>query len=80
MLKISHLVAIDQHNRKPCLICNSTAAPNEHVVSVELFTDTTNKPAAIQFKAWLVHILQLIWEAHSNDDPAFLSKWYILDV
>ena len=46
-LKISRLAAIDQPNRKPRLICNSTAEPNGTTGSVNETTDTSDNPGAM---------------------------------
>ena len=78
-LRISRLASVDQKNRKPRLICNSTAAPDDLTPSVNASTDSSSNPNAIQFGSCLPRVLQKIWEADPADGPVFLSKWDISD-
>ena len=78
-LRISRLASVDQKNRKPRLICNSTAAPDDITPSVNASSDATLNPKAIQFGSCLPRLLQRIWEADPADGPVFLSKWDISD-
>ena len=78
-LKISRLACLDQANRKPRLICNSSEAPDATTKSVNDTTDTSTNPSAMQFGSCLPRLLQRIWEADPKDGPVFLSKWDISD-
>ena len=59
-LKISRLASVDQVNRKPRLICNSSSAPDTTTSSVNDTTDMSANPHAIQFGGCLARILQKI--------------------
>ena len=59
-LQISRLVSINQTNRKPCLICNSTATPDTVTPSINVSFDDSSKPKAIQFISCLQHLFQKI--------------------
>ena len=78
-LRISRLASVDQANRKPRLICNSTAAPDSVTPSVNASSDTSLNPNAIQFGSCLARLLQKVWEANPADGPVYLSKWDISD-
>ena len=78
-LRISRLACLDQKNRKPRLICNSSEAPDNHTPSVNDTTDTSSNPMAMQFGSCLPRLLQKLWEANPLDGPVFLSKWDISD-
>ena len=78
-IRISRLASVDQDNRKPRLICNSTAAPNGITPSVNASTDKESAPRAIQFGACLPRFLQKIWEADPAKGTVWLSKWDIYD-
>ena len=78
-LRISRLASVDQANRKPRLICNSTAAPDTITPSVNASSDSSSNPNAIQFGSCLARLLQKIWEADPADGPVYLSKWDISD-
>ena len=78
-IRISWLASVDQANRKPQLICNSTAAPNGITPSINASTDKKNAPRAIQFGACLPQFLQKIWEADPAEGSVWLSKWDISD-
>ena len=74
-IRISRLASVDQDNRKPRLICKSTAAPNGITPSVNASTDKGSAPRAIQFGACLPRFLQKIWEADPSEGAVWLSKW-----
>ena len=76
---ISCLASVDQANRKPRLICNSSAAPDDVTPAVNAYTDKYYAPNAMQFGAWIPCFLQNIWEADPSDGPVWLSKWDIYD-
>lgn len=78
-IQISRLVCLDQPNRKPRLICNSSEAPDTITQSVNDSTDTSTNPRAIQFGSCLPRLLQKIWEAKPADGPVLISKWDISD-
>ena len=56
-LKISRLASVDQVNRKPRLICNSSSAPDTTTASVNDTTDMSANPHAIQFGGCIARIL-----------------------
>ena len=58
---ISRLAYVDQANRKPSLICNSSAAPDDVTPAVNAFTNKSTAPDAMQFGACLPQFLQKIW-------------------
>ena len=68
---------MDQDNRKPRLIWNSTAALNGITPSVNVSTDKGSTPRAIQFGACLPRFLQKVWEADPAEGPVWLFKWDI---
>ena len=78
-LRISRLACLDQTNRKPRLICNSSEAPDATTKPVNETTDTSTNPMAMQFGSCLPRLLQKIWEADPLEGPVFLSKWDISD-
>ena len=88
-LRISRLASVPQANRKDRLICESTAPPpsgdyhlppsREYTPAVNVFTDMSMAPQAMQFGPCLPCILQQIWEADPQDGPVYLSKWDISD-
>ena len=78
-IRISRLACLDQANRKPRLICNSSEPPDSTTPSVNDTTDTSANPSAMQFGSCLSRLLQKIWEADPLEGPVFLSKWDISD-
>ena len=78
-IQISHLASVDQANIKPCLICNSSAAPDDVTPAVNASTKKYTAPNAMQFWAYLHRFLQKIWESEPSDGPMWLSKWDIFD-
>ena len=79
-LRISPLASVDQVNRKPRLICNSIKEPDAATLPVKASTYIGTAPKEIQFGAFLVRLLQQIWDANPVDGPFWMSKWGILDV
>ena len=78
-LRISRLASVDQPNRKPRLICDSSAAPDDSTPSVNASTIQTSNPNAIQFGSCLARLVQKIWEADPEEGPVLLSKWDVSD-
>ena len=74
---ISRLASVDQANRKPRLICNYSAAPDDFTLAVNATTDKYAAPKAMQFGECLPRFLQKIWEADPSDGVMWLSKLYI---
>ena len=60
-IQISHLASVDQANIKPCLICNSSAAPDDVTPAVNTSAKKSTAPDAMQFGACLPQFLQKIW-------------------
>ena len=71
---ISRLASVDQINRKPRLICNSSEDPDDITPLVNASTDKALAPKAMQFGTFLACILQKIWQANPADGPVWLSK------
>ena len=78
-IRISCLASVDQANRKPRLICNSSVTSDDVTPAVNTCTDKYNARYAMQFGACLSWFLHNIWEADPSDGPVWLSKWYISD-
>ena len=78
-IRISRLASVDQANRKPRLICNSSAEPDDVTPAVNTSTKKSTSPDAIQFGACLPRLLQKILEVDPSDGPVWLSKWEISD-
>ena len=88
-LRISQLASVPQANQKDRLICDSTSPPpsgdsllppsSEDTPAVNVSTDRSMAPQAMQFGPCLPRILQQIWEADPQDGPVYLSKWDISD-
>ena len=74
---ISRIASVDQDNRNPRLICNSTASPNGITPSVNASTDKGSALRAIKFGACLPRFLQKICEADPAEGTVWLSKWDI---
>ena len=70
---------MDQANRKPRLICNSSAEPDDVTPAVNTSTKKSTSPNAMQFGSCLPWCLQNILGADPSDDPVWLSKWDISD-
>ena len=78
-IRISRLASMDQVNRNPHLIYNSSAALDDVTPAVNASTDKYTSPNAMQFWARLPQFLQKIWEADPSGGSVWLSKWYISD-
>ena len=78
-IRISCLASADKAKRKPRLIYNSSAAPDDVTPAVNASTEKSNAPDAIQFGACLTWFLYNILEADPSDGPVWLSKWEIYD-
>ena len=78
-IRVSCLVSVDQANIRPCLVCDSSAAPDDVTPAVNVSTDKSTAPGAMQFGACLPWFLQKIWEADPFDGPVWLYKWDISD-
>ena len=82
-------MSVSQANQKDRLICNYTAPPpsgdsllspsSENNPAVNLSSDMSMSPQAMQFGPCLPRILQKIWEADPQDGPVYISKWDISD-
>ena len=70
---------MDQANRKPRLICNYYAAPDDVTLNFNVSTNKSTAPNAIQFGACLTLFLQKIWEAHPSNGPVWIFKCEIID-
>ena len=57
ILRISRLASIDQTNRKPRLICDSSVEPDSVTPAVNASTEMSDNPGAIQFGSYLARIL-----------------------
>ena len=62
-IRISCIASVDQINRKPQLIYNSSEDPNDITPSVNASIDKALASKVMQFDAYLTCILQNIWEA-----------------
>ena len=81
--------SVRQANQKDRLICDLTAPPpsgdsllppfSEDTPAVNVSTNSSMAPQAMQFGPCLPHILQQIWEGDPQDGPFYLSKWDISD-
>ena len=78
-IHISCFASMDQANRKPRLICNSSAAPDDVTPTVNVSTNKSTAPNSMQFGAYLPRFLQNIWEADPSDGLMWISKWDISD-
>ena len=78
-IMISRLASMDQANRNPRLIYNSSAAPDDVNPAVNTPTNKYTDPDAMQFGACLPWFLQKIWEADPSYGPVWISKWDISD-
>ena len=78
-IRISCLASINQANIKLRLICDSSVAPDDVTPSVNVYTDKSTAPNAMQFGSCLPWFLQKIWYADPSDEPVSLSKWEISD-
>ena len=86
-LRISGLASMPQANQKDRLICYLTDPPpsgdsllppsSEDTPAVNVSTDRSMAPQAMQFGPYLPLILQQIWETDPQDGPVYLSKWDI---
>ena len=78
-IRISCLASVDQANRKPRLICNSSAALDDVIPTVNASIEKSTAPNAMQFGACLTRFLQKISQADTFDGPVWISKWDISD-
>ena len=83
-LRIYRLASVPQDNQKDRLICNSTSPTpsgdyllppsSKDTLAVNVSTDRSVAPQAMQFFPCLPRILQQIWEADYQYGPVYLSK------
>ena len=76
-IRTSCLASVYQANRKPRLICNSSAAPDDVTPAVNASTNKSTAPNTMQFGECLPWFLQNILEADPSDVLVWFSKWYI---
>ena len=60
-IRVSCLVSVDQANIRPCLVCDSSAAPDDVTPAVNASTDKSNAPDVMQLGSCLPQFLQMIW-------------------
>ena len=78
-IRISCLVSVDPAKRKPRLLYNVSAAPDDVTPAVNASIKKSTAPNTMQFGACLSRFLQKTWESDPSDGPAWLSKWDISD-
>ena len=77
--KLSRIAAVPQEHRRPRLILNLSAQPDEGTPSVNETTVKEIAPESMQFERALPHIFQAIWEAEPIQGPVQVSKLDVTD-
>ena len=78
-LKLSHIPAVPQAQRRLRLILKLSAQPDKETPSVNNTTDRGIAPESTQFGRASPHILQAIWEADLDEGQVRVSKIDVKD-